>query len=43
MMDDIINALKLPFTEVPAADRPSDKVIVAVWATVGALVVSLVK
>lgn len=39
-MDPIINALRVPFTTVPPKDRPSDKVIVAVWAGVGFLLAS---
>lgn len=34
-MDDIVNALKLPFMTVPPEERPSDRVVVVVWALVG--------
>lgn len=42
-MDPIVNALKVPFTTVPAEDRPSDRVIVAVWAGVGFLLASALR
>lgn len=43
MMNDIVNALKLPFTTVPQEDRPSDRVVVVVWALVGVVISSALK
>lgn len=37
-MDNVINALKLPFVTLPPEQKPSDRTVVLVWAAVGLII-----